>query len=126
MRIAQLDLFAKKENVETYQQVLQHVRDVLAEHQQENLLESIISQPLKSKNNKDLSDVNITVDDSAFLYKENSSRLSQDLEALLPLIGKCLVLLLLDKSALDDQSRKLKNEITELQSMRKYEQQNYL
>ena len=39
--------------METYQQLIQQVRDVLQDHDQEHLLEVIVSNPLKTKAHKD-------------------------------------------------------------------------
>lgn len=51
--IESLDLFSRGNTVETYQQLIQQVRDVLQDHDQEHLLEVIVNNPLKTKAHKD-------------------------------------------------------------------------
>jgi len=87
-RAATMEVFAKKENVEAYQQIIQNVRETLTFFKQEQLLDDIINEPLK--------------EGSGDTFLENSLRLTRDLESLMPLIGKSLAMLILERSKMEE------------------------
>ncbi len=58
------------------------------------------------------------------IYQENTAKLAQDLESLLPLLGKCLTLLQLDLGKRDDQVSELIRQVEELHAVRKQDMQS--
>jgi hypothetical protein len=60
-------------------------------------------------------------DESVMIFKENSTKLINDLEALLPLIGKCFCMLLLEKNKFTDQLKTLEKQNNDLRVQRNEE-----
>eukprot|EP00347_Sterkiella_histriomuscorum_P000012 403377522 len=134
-RICLLDIFQHRENVENYQSILQNVRDILHEHQQEQLLDDILSKPLKTKSHKDTykndtqASCNVNLqnpDDSSIMYNDNSLKLLKDLEVLLPLFSKCIYLVMNDKEKLEDQIREINRDFVEINNQRDFDRQALL
>jgi hypothetical protein len=85
------------------------VRDILRSHEQEDLLDDIISTPLalprRSKRKSEYA-----IDESREINEEtinndNSVKLIRDLEAILPLVNKSITLIQMNRDTVTDQLR---------------------